>query len=83
MTSNDDDKLTESAAPTKRRSIYSYPIAQRDNPAPGNEMIPMTSAQRAAFLAWYADFDNPNRISLAEFNRRHGIVLPVSNGLTK
>lgn len=59
--------------PGQRVSVYSYPMAQRDNPAPGNEAIPMTVEQRAAFLGWYADFQNPHRISLEEFIERAGI----------
>lgn len=62
--------------PGERVSIYSYPIMQRDNPAPGHAAIPMTVEQRAAYLGWYGDFRNPRRISLPEFLQRHGISIP-------
>lgn len=38
------------------RSIYSYPISQRFNPRPGDEIISMTPEQRAAFWAGHANF---------------------------
>jgi len=36
-------------------------------------MIPMDSAQRAAYLAWYADFRNPSRPRLAKFLEQIGV----------
>ena len=75
-----EERMALSAAlevqPGERVSIYSYPMAQRDNPPPGFAAIPMTSAQRAAYLGWYGDFRNPHRISLPEFLQRYGISIP-------
>lgn len=68
-----------SIKPDERRSIHSYPMAQRSNPAPGHELIPMTSKQRAAYMAWYADSRNLNRIALRQFLQKEMPELQFEN----